>query len=79
MKTLDNYNAALGPVTLVFQIEGVDEHGETVYSNVLATTHSAAGTQSAVAEQIRRELMSQSQRSTAEPAMNWCPKGRRQA
>lgn len=52
VKTLDNYNAALGPVTFVFQIEGVDEHGETVYSNVLATTHSAAGTQSAVAEQI---------------------------
>ena len=52
VKTLDSYNEALGPVTFVFQIEGVDEKGETVYSNVLATTHSTAGTQSAAAEGI---------------------------
>lgn len=52
VKTLDSFNESLGPVTFVFQVEGVNENGETVYSNVLATTHSSAGTQSAVAEQI---------------------------
>lgn len=52
LKSLDSYNASLGPVTFVFQIEGVNEAGETVYSNVVATTHSSAGTQAAVAEGI---------------------------
>lgn len=52
VKSLDSYNASLGPATFVFQVEGVNENGETVYSNVLATTHSTAGTQSAVAERI---------------------------
>ena len=39
-------------MTFVFQIEGTDENGETVYSNVAATTHSSAGTVDAVAERI---------------------------
>ena len=52
LKSLDSYNASLGPVTFVFQIEGVNEAGETVYSNVVGTTHSSAGTQAAVAEGI---------------------------
>lgn len=52
LKSLDSYNASLGPVTFVFQIEGVNEAGEKVYSNVVATTHSSAGTQAAVAEGI---------------------------
>ena len=51
-KTLDSFNESLGPVTFVFQIEGTDENGETVYSNVAATTHSSAGTVDAVAERI---------------------------
>lgn len=51
-KTLDSYNESLGAVTFVFQIEGVSEAGETVYSNVAATTHSGAGTVDAVVERI---------------------------
>lgn len=52
VKTLDSYNESLGPVTFVFQIEGTDDAGQVVYSNVVATTHSSAGVESAVAEHI---------------------------
>lgn len=51
-KTLDSFNESLGKVTFVFQIEGVDDKGELVYSNVVATTHSSAGSVDGVAEQI---------------------------
>lgn len=51
-KSLDSFNGMLGEVTFVFQIEGVDENGQTVYSNVAATTHSGAGTQEAVVDRI---------------------------
>lgn len=51
-KSLDSYNESLGKVTFVFQIEGVNENGETVYSNVTATTHEGPGTEEALVEQI---------------------------
>lgn len=79
VKTLDNYNAALGPVTFVFQIEGwmsmVRQYTAMCWRRPTARREPRARWRS----RSRRELMSQSQRSTAEPAMNWCPKGRRQA
>lgn len=51
-KTLTSYNTSLKDVTFVFQIEAVDLNGDTVYSNVVSTTHSAAGTKSIVVEGI---------------------------
>ena len=51
-KTLSAYNTSLGEVTFVFQIEGVDKEGNMVYSNVISTTHSAAGTKEAVVENL---------------------------
>lgn len=52
VKTLDSYQEVLGPVTFVFQIEGVDGQGNVVYSNVAATTHTGAGVVEALAEHI---------------------------
>lgn len=52
LKSLNSYNESLGQTTFVFQIEGVDENGESVYSNVVSTTHSSAGTVEAVIDQI---------------------------
>lgn len=51
-KTLKSYNTALGDVTFVFQIEGTDPEGNVVYSNVVSTTHDAAGTKEAVVEHL---------------------------
>ncbi|MGN0352864.1 MAG: DUF5979 domain-containing protein [Roseburia sp.] len=51
-KTLTSYNTSLGDVTFVFQVEGVDEEGNTVYSNVVSTTHGEAGTKEVVIEHI---------------------------
>lgn len=51
-KTLTSYNTSLGDVSFVFQIEGVDEEGNTVYSNVVSTTHSEAGMKEIVVEHI---------------------------
>ena len=51
-KTLTSYNTSLKDVTFVFQVEGVDANGATVYSNVVSTTHSAAGTKKVVIEGI---------------------------
>lgn len=50
-KTLDNYNATLGQVTCVFQIEGTDEDGK-VYSNVVSITHDGAGDGSVTVDNI---------------------------
>lgn len=50
-KTLVSYNASLKDATFVFQIEGVKD-GENVYSNVVSTTHSAAGTKETVVKHI---------------------------
>ena len=44
-KTLAQYNATLGPTTFLFDVEAVKD-GQTVYSNVVGLTFSAAGTQS---------------------------------
>ena len=51
-KNLDNYNETMKEVTFVFSIEAVDENGNTVYSNVVSTTHSSAGTKAAIADHI---------------------------
>lgn len=51
-KTLKSYNTALGDVSFVFQIEGVDAEGNTVYSNVVSTTHDEAGTKEVLVEHI---------------------------
>lgn len=51
-KTLTSYNTALKDVTFVFQIEGTDQEGKVVYSNVVSTTHQAAGTKEAVVAHI---------------------------
>lgn len=51
-KTLTSYNTSLGDVTFVFQVEGVDEEGNIVYSNVVSTTHSEAGTKEVIIEHI---------------------------
>ena len=51
-KLLSSYNTSLKDVTFVFQVEGVDQNGNTVYSNVVSTTHSAAGTKSVVVDGI---------------------------
>lgn len=52
VKMLDEYNSALGPVTFVFQIEGTDSEGNTVYSNAAATTHSSAGVQEVLIQDL---------------------------
>ncbi|MDE7038382.1 MAG: hypothetical protein K2O98_10640 [Lachnospiraceae bacterium] len=42
-KTLENYNASLGAMTCVFQVEGHDENGVLAYSNVVGLTLTGAG------------------------------------
>lgn len=51
-KTLTSYNTSLKDVTFVFQIEAKDEAGNVIYSNVASTTHNAAGTKSAIVEEV---------------------------
>lgn len=51
-KTLQEFNAALRETTFVFDVEGVDEQGNTVYSNVASTTFAEAGTKETVLDQI---------------------------
>ncbi|MBO5260479.1 MAG: hypothetical protein J6B26_08895 [Agathobacter sp.] len=51
-KTLSSYNTSLQNVTFVFDVEAVDVNGEVVYSNVVSTTHNAAGTKEIVIEGI---------------------------
>lgn len=51
-KTLESYNTSLKNVTFVFEVEAVDVKGEVVYSNVVSTTHNAAGTKEIVIEKI---------------------------
>lgn len=50
-KTLSSYNATLGPLTCVFQIEAV-RGGKVVYSNVASVDFDAAGTKKALVEGI---------------------------
>lgn len=52
IKTLQSYNTSLANVTFVFEIEAVDAEGNVVYSNVVSTTHNAAGTKEVVIEGI---------------------------
>ena len=51
-KTLQDFNASLKEATFVFQIEGTDDEGNVVYSNVASTTFDAAGTKEAVLDKI---------------------------
>lgn len=51
-KTLTSYNTSLKDVSFVFLIEAKDEAGNVIYSNVASTTHSAAGTKSAVVDGV---------------------------
>lgn len=51
-KILTNYNATLGPVTFVFEIEGKDALGEVIYSNVVTTTHTQAGNETVTLENL---------------------------
>lgn len=46
-KTVTNYNAALGEAVFIFQVEAV-KHGQSVYSNVVTTNHSEAGSKTAL-------------------------------
>lgn len=52
VKTLESYNTSLSNVTFVFEIEAVDQAGTVVYSNVVSTTHQAAGSKEVVIEGI---------------------------
>lgn len=52
IKTLSSYNTAFGDVTCVFTVEGTDASGNTVYSDVVSVTHSAAGTKEVLIEGI---------------------------
>ncbi len=51
-KNLTSYNTALEKVTFVFQVEGVDKQGNSVYSNVFSTTYTAAGQKEILVEHI---------------------------
>lgn len=51
-KTLQEFNASLKEATFVFQVEGTDDEGNVVYSNVASTTFDAAGTKEAVLDKI---------------------------
>lgn len=44
-KTLANYNETLGRTSFVFQMEGRNDAGEIVYSEVISTTHDGPGTE----------------------------------
>lgn len=50
-KTLQSYNATLGPTTFLFEIRATVD-GELVYSNVASITFSGAGTQTTTVEGI---------------------------
>ena len=51
-KVLSNYNETLGRTSFVFQIEGRDETGTVVYSNVISTTHEGAGNETVTLDKI---------------------------
>ena len=51
-KNLSDYNETMKEVTFVFNVEAVDGDGNLVYSNVVSTTHSAAGSKAAIADHI---------------------------
>lgn len=51
-KTLQDFNASLKEATFVFQVEGTDDEGNVVYSNVASTTFDAVGTKEAVLDKI---------------------------
>lgn len=51
-KTLSAYNTSLKEVSFVFQIEGADQKGDIVYSNVVSTTHDGAGTKEILVSHI---------------------------
>ena len=51
-KVLSNYNETLGRTSFVFQVEGRDETGALVYSNVISTTHEGAGSETVTLEKI---------------------------
>ena len=51
-KTLTSFNDSLNDVTFVFLIEGVDDTGEKVYSNVVSATFDQAGTKTILVEGI---------------------------
>ncbi len=51
-KVLSNYNETLGRTSFVFQVEGRDETGALVYSNVISTTHEGAGSETVTLGQI---------------------------
>lgn len=56
LKALTSYNASMGDVTFVFDVNARDpETGETVYSNVVSATFSAAGTQEILVEHLPAE------------------------
>ncbi len=46
-KTLETYNETHGAVTCVFQVDGYDENGEVIYSNVISATLAGAGEENA--------------------------------
>ncbi len=51
-KVLSNYNETLGRTSFVFQIEGKDETGAVVYSEVVSTTHEGAGSETVTLDKI---------------------------
>lgn len=51
-KRLLNYNESLGRTTFVFEVEGRDEDGNVVYSNVISSTHAGAGTETVTLDRI---------------------------
>ena len=51
-KVLSNYNETLGRTSFVFQIEGRDETGTVVYSNVISTTHEGTGPETVKLDKI---------------------------
>ena len=51
-KTLQEFNSSLKEATFVFQVEGTDDDGNVIYSNVASTTFDASGTKEAVLDKI---------------------------
>lgn len=51
-KVLSNYNETLGRTSFVFQVEGRDEAGALVYSDVISTTHEGAGSETVTLPRI---------------------------
>ncbi len=52
IKTLNEYNASLKQTTFVFSVEGKDDDGNVVYSNVVSTTFDSAGSKEVVLDRI---------------------------